>query len=399
MRKVKSILRVIATMDPKAGGPGQGIRNSIPEMEKLGVINEVLCFDSGEEDYCGTDIFTIHYLGPSRTPYQYVSGLSSWLFENFKRFDVVIIHGLWIYNSWGTYRVWEKYKKTKKSYPKLYIMPHGMLDPYFQKAPERRLKAIRNRILWRVIENKIINRVSGVLFTCQKELELARETFQNYSPNLELNVSYGILPPPEYNNKMSLLFDNNFSYLSNNRYMLFLSRVHGKKGIENLLNAYNLFSENYSTDENEILDLVIAGPIQDEKYAFKLKNIASGNKRIHFVGMMRGDYKWALLYNCSCFILPSHQENFGIAIVEALACSKAVLISDKVNIYKEILNGKAGFVEKDEIEGTRILLEKWNNLNNQERIEIGDNGRSLFLEKFSSNKAAKMLIDKLEVNS
>jgi glycosyltransferase involved in cell wall biosynthesis len=72
--------------------------------------------------------------------------------------------------------------------------------------------------------------------------------------------------------------------------------------------------------------------------------------------MLNGEAKWGALYGCEAFVLPSHQENFGIAVVEALACGRPVLISDQVNIWREIVEGGAGLVAEDTLEGTYTLL-------------------------------------------
>ena len=130
------ILRIIVTMNPSYGGPCQGIRNSIPALKKLGIKNEVLCFDKPSIDYGLTDDFVIHKIGASVSPYAYNSKLSEWLLSNLARFDIVLIHGLWLHTSYGTFRTWNMFKKRNSVYPELYVMPHGMLDPYFQKAPD-----------------------------------------------------------------------------------------------------------------------------------------------------------------------------------------------------------------------------------------------------------------------
>lgn len=371
------ILRIISSMNPENGGPCQGLRNLIPQLQSLGVENEVVCFDSPEADYLGMDSFTIHPLGVAKGPYSYNENLASWLEQNLGRFDVAVIHGLWLYNSYGTYKAWKKYKKTHATYPKLYVMPHGMLDPYFQKAKERRLKAIRNSVFYALFERKVINNSDGVLFTCQQELLLAREPFKPYNPKAELNVGYGIQAPPPHTDNIDVAFFEKFPYLKGKQFITFLSRVHHKKGVDLLIDAYNILKEKYNMP-----DLVIAGPGIDTEYGKQLKQkVTSAN--IHFVGMVKGDLKWGAFYNSQAFILPSHQENFGIAIVEALACNKPVLITDKVNIWREIEEGRGGFVENDDLNGVINLLTRWQQLSDEEKIEMRGNAFNVYLSKFS----------------
>src|SRR5690606_26372536 len=196
-------------------------------------------------------------------------------------------------------------------------------DPWFQRDKSRRLKAFRNEIYWRLTEKKTVNQADGLLFTCHQELLLARETFKGYKPKQELNVGYGIQAPPTYTEKSMP------PALADKPYWLFLSRIHPKKGVDLLIRAY----DELCSQSSGVPDLVIAGPA-DSDYARQMIEIAEDNPKIHFAGMLQGDAKWGALYGCEAFILPSHQENFGIAVVEALACSKPVLISDQVNIWR-----------------------------------------------------------------
>ena len=93
------------------------------------------------------------------------------------------------------------------------------------------------------------------------------------------------------------------------------------------------------------------------------------------------------------FILPSHQENFGIAVVEALACGKPVLISNQVNIWSEIKEAGAGFVEKDTIEGTENLLRSWQLLSVENKKIMCNQAVQCFKNNFSIELAAKKFRD------
>ncbi|WP_405325938.1 glycosyltransferase [Leeuwenhoekiella sp. LLG6367-2.1] len=381
------ILRVIVTMDPSYGGPCQGIRNSIPPLEDLGIANEVVCFDAPDSLYLGTDTFKIHAIGPAKGPYSYCSGFEGWLQQHFERFDAVIIHGLWQYTSYGTYRVWKQYKKNHTVYPQLYVMPHGMLDPYFQKAPERRLKALRNRIFWHILEKRVIHGVDGLLFTCEQELLLARTTFGAYCPQKELNVGYGINEPPPVKETELNVFKAAFPRLQETPYFLFLSRIDPKKGVDLLLEAYIEKRLEYSN----IPDLVVAGPGMDSLYGKKLLALAQGSSHIHFTGMVTGAVKWAFFEQCEAFVLPSHQENFGIAVAEALACSVPVLISDQVNIWKEIESMKAGLICTDKLKGVSEMLDRWIALGPDEKKHMKRNARCAYETYFTNLNFAKKI--------
>ena len=105
----------------------------------------------------------------------------------------MIIHGLWQYQSYAVTGAVRRLRRSNPtgSTPRLFVMPHGMLDPWFQTDASRRFKAWRNWLYWKLIEHRTVSESDGVLFTCQKELELARLPFRPYRPRREINVGYG----------------------------------------------------------------------------------------------------------------------------------------------------------------------------------------------------------------
>lgn len=385
------ILRIIPSMDPAQGGPCQGIRNSIPAQDDLGVYNEVVCFDDPKASFFERDNFKVHALGPAKGPYSYCSNFAPWLLKNLQDFDVAIIHGLWQYSSYGAFRVWHELKKKGEMVPRLYVMPHGMLDPYFQRARSRRLKAIRNWIFWKLIERKVVNGADGILFTCEEELLLARETFRPYSPKAELNVGYGIQQPPSFQENFRTKFEEKCPAVKKGPYWLFLSRIHQKKGVDLLIKAYLKIKAAYA----EVPELVIAGPGLDTAFGQDLQKLSQGYP-IHFPGMLSGAAKWGAFYGCSAFILPSHQENFGIAVVEAMACKKPVLVSDQVNIWREIEAGQGGIICKDTEAAIYNMLAEWLLKPVSERMEMGSNALQVFQELYTIEKAAAKMIENIK---
>lgn len=387
-----NVLRVIDTMNPAAGGPSQGIRNLAPELLKLNVNNEVVCMDNVEETFLYEQPFKIHALGKSKGPWKYNSMLILWLHENIHRFDVVIIHGLWFYYGFATYKVWRKNKQENPSNTtKLFVMPHGMLDPWFQIAKGRRMKSIRNWLYWKIIENKIVNYSDGLLFTCEEEMKLASTTFLPYKPKSEINIGYGIKNPPQYVLSMRQAFTSKVPIIKNDPYFLFISRINVKKGIGLLINAYLSLK-----DEGFILpQLVIAGPGLDSEYGEKMMKLANIDSNIIFPGMLTGDEKWGAFYGCSVFILPSHQENFGIAIVEAMACAKSVITTNKVNIWREIESSGAGIIADDTESSLKESIKKWLNLSDSEREIMNTKSLNTFKSDFSLNKRADTFLDLL----
>lgn len=401
--KVMQILHVTKTMDPKAGGVCQAVRGLVPELEAAGCHNEVACLDDPQAAFINMDAFPLHTCGPGKGPWWINAKLSLWLKDNIGRFDVVILHGLWAYTSHAVQHTLEELSKQQSgrsllsstsSLPKLYVMPHGMLDPWFQKLSIRPLKAIRNWFFWKVSEHRIVNNADGLLFACEEECRLARIPFSPYKPAAEHVVGLGVQPPPPLTEAMQAAFVAKCPGLEGSKYLLFLSRLHPKKGPDTLIQAYAKAIAPLPAGA-AAPKLVIAGPGLDTPYGRHLQNLAATHCPPHSVfwpGMLLGDAKWGAFLGSEAFILPSHQENFGIAVVEALACGKPVLISDQVNIWREIAHDDACLVESDTLEATTTLLQRWFAMPQDKREILAQNAVSCFQTNFLPGAATKKLL-------
>lgn len=379
-------------MNPKNGGPSQGIRNLNPYITMQSSKVEVLCLDDADIDYQINDAFIIHKIGKGITTFKYNRKLYKWLMDNISNYDFVSVHGIWQYHNYAVYKAIKNLKKNNQKVPKVIIMAHGMLDPYFQKAPDRKIKALRNELVWRITEKKAINAADCLFFTCEEELLLASTSFKGYAPKRTENVGYGIQRPPSYKDEMKLAFEEVCPEIQSKKYWLFLSRIHPKKGVDILIKAYNkLKSENVSLPE-----LVVAGPT-DSAYAKEMMRKAKKNNQIHFSGMLTGNSKWGAFYGCDAYLLPSHQENFGIAIVEAMACKKPVLITKNINIWREIESGNGGWVlDEVNVDCLKKQLLTLANTTNSAMKDTGENAYDTFQRKFEVEECASHFISVLK---
>jgi glycosyltransferase involved in cell wall biosynthesis len=179
--------------------------------------------------------------------------------------------------------------------------------------------------------------------------------------------------------------------LQNTRNFLFLGRLHPKKGCDILLDAFARLSSRESTS------LILAGPDQIGWEA-NLRNQAARlnlTDRVVFTGMLQGNMKQGAFASADAFVLPSHQENFGISVVEALAAGVPVLISNRVNIWREIDADRAGYIESDDLEGTSRLLQRWIDTSSAERDAIRRNARRCFEQRFEIDHAVDSLLQTL----
>ncbi|MGC3942934.1 MAG: glycosyltransferase [Chryseolinea sp.] len=383
------VLRITLSLDPVQGGVAQAVRSTVSRLREANADCEVLTLDAPDAAFIKNDSFKVHALGPASTPWKYSKALLPWLTNNLSSYDAVIIDGLWTYCSHATIKAIKILRsKNKGRIPKVFVMPHGMLDPYFQRDPSRRLKAIRNWVYWKLFEAEVINDADGLLFTCEQELLLAREPFKPYHPKKEYNVGLGIEEPPVKSQAMIDEFHSHCSQLKGQSYFLFISRIHEKKGVDILVKAYA------RTRQNNSPKLVIAGPGLETPYGQQIEQEVRAlglENEIFFPGMLQGTLKWGAFYGSVAFCLPSHQENFGIAVVEGLACSLPVIISDQVNIWREIKDNGGGIVSADSSDEYAKSFERWNTMTDAQRAEMGRGARASFEKHFSIIPAAKKM--------
>ena len=380
------ILRIISSIDPKGGGPIEGAKKIDIELKNMGHHIEVISLDKPGHDFISLYPAPVHAIGPSKTSYKYNSKLVDWLNENQHKYDAVIVNGIWQYHSFAAWR-------SLSSKTPYFVFTHGMLDPWFKKTYP--LKHLKKWIYWPWAEYRVLRDAQAVIFTCEEERLLARKSFWLYKAK-ESVTSYGTSNPPQNNSALSTKFLDKYPELKNKRIVLFLSRIHEKKGCDLLLEAFGAIAKSDTS-----LHLVMAGPDQTG-WASTLQSLAEKlgiSHRITWPGMLQGDDKWGAYYSAEVFCLPSHQENFGIVVAEALACGRPVLISDKVNIWREIEADAAGFVDNDTVEGTLRNLHRWLALSAQDYQKMSTKAESCFTQRFHIRSAAERLIEIIEGNS
>lgn len=260
-----------------------------------------------------------------------------------------------------------------------------MMDPWFRQAYP--LKHLAKQGFWWLWQGKALRDAQAVLFTCEQERQLASGAFRGPGYK-ERVVAYGTAePPPERPGDVDA-FRQLVPALGARPYLLFMSRIHPKKGCDLLVQAFAQVAADYPE-----VDLVIAGPDQVglRSQLLEMAEAAGIAERIHWPGMVAGAAKAGALRGALAMVLPSHQENFGIVVAEALAYSRPVLISNRVNIWREVEEAGAGLVEADTLEGTASLLRRFLMLDSDERAAMGDAGHALFHERFTARAAASDL--------
>ena len=378
------LLQVVSSLDPSGGGPMEGVLQGSLACVAMGHAVEVLTLDGPAAPFLKDYPLPVHALGPGRTGYAYAPRLVPWLRAHASDYTAIIVNGLWQFHGLGT---WRALRASRVPY---FVFTHGMLDPWFKRAYP--LKHAKKWLYWPWADYRLLRDARSVLFTCEDERLLARQSFWLYAAR-ETVVSFGTRTPPADAERLREAFLAAYPSLRGKRLLLFLSRIHEKKGCDLMIDAFARVA-----GQHPDLHLVIAGPDQSGWQGTLVAQAAALGiaDRISWPGMLTGDLKWGAFHAAEAYLLPSHQENFGIAVAEALGCGLPVLISDKVNIWREIVVGGAGFAASDSVDGCEHTLQRWLRSSAQEQNAMRGAATALFARSFTIEAMARSLIEVVE---
>src|ERR1043166_7160491 len=379
------VLHVIPSVGPLRGGPSEILRTITSSLASAGVKVEVVTTDDngkGRLNIPFTEaIFeegvTYRYFPRQSRFYTFSLPLTVWLARHVRDFDLVHIHALFSYVPLAA-AYWAK----RANVPYI-IRPLGVLNRWGMRYRHPWLK----KISYRLIERKILNRAAAIHYTSEPERSEAEE--------LGVNQNSVIIPNP-VNTNISLEFIRArrgqfralFPQLSKRLVILFLSRLDPKKGLDILLQSFAPVRARFPAAV-----LVVAGS-GEPAFTARLKQIAAGlgiESDIFWAGFLSGEEKWAALTDADIFVLPSYSENFGVAVVESMACGLPVVISDQVAIHREISKAQAGLVVPCDVEELTIALTTL--LQDSElRARTGNNARQLARTAFSAEATRTPLL-------
>jgi glycosyltransferase involved in cell wall biosynthesis len=379
------ILDLIRSLDPAHGGTVEGLRQSVQATAALGHREEVLTLDAPDAPWLAGFPAPTHALGPVAGTYGYHAALLPWLRAHAADYDAVVVHGLWQYPGLAAWRA------LRHSPVPYFVFCHGMLDPWFRRRYP--LKHLKKWLYWPWAEYRVLRDARAVLFTADEEARLAPQSFWLYRSR-PVVVGHGIAVDAHRARGDAEAFLRAFPATRGKRCVLFMGRLHPKKGADLLIEAFARVCE----DAPE-LHLVMAGPDSGGlRAALEARAVALGiAHRITWTGMLQGGLKWGALRAAAVFVLPSHQENFGVAVAEALALGLPVLVSRRVNIWREIVRAGAGLSDEDSVEGTTALLRRWLALSPAQVSAMSQCAESCFRRHFQAAAAAQRLVAALSM--
>lgn len=321
------VLHVIDSLSYESGGPLRSVVDFSAAGMRLGLQSELLGTKPVRIPDNPLGMERIHSLDSfSVGGYRYVRGLKDWCQTNLQRFDGVMLHGMWS----NLNRVVSRECLTR-GLPYI-VCPHGMLDLWSVRG-QGMMRRLKKTMYWHLYERKLVENSSGLVFTLQREMENSKWTFP-FSPVRTFVVApSGMVPvSPLAANEVP---DTQVRQDDAAKIALFLGRVHPKKRPDLLIEAWS--AAGLPSDWR----LLIAG-FGDPAYLNQLAKLAKQKgvgDSIQFVGPVAGVNKRYLFQRASWFLLPSHQENFGVAVLEAASAGCAIAISDQVYLADEFPKG------------------------------------------------------------
>lgn len=379
------ILHVIPAVAQRYGGPSQVIFEMCRAIQRHGT--DVLIATTNADgpgslpveigkpiDYKGAQ--TIFFQREWSQRFGYSFSLARWLSDNVKNFDAVHIHAVFSHPCLAAARAC-----SKRGVPYI-VRPLGSLDPW-----SMRQKPLRKRLMWHMAAGQMLRQAAAVHYTAREEQQLAERS---------LDLKRGVVIPlgiemERINDGVSAnLFRQLHPSLGDKPYILALSRIHPKKNLELLL---KVFLTLVRQPEFESWRLVIAGDGEAE-YKQSLQSLAEekgGTGKVVFPGWLQGAEKTSALQNAALFALTSHQENFGLAVIEALASGVPAIVSQHVNLAPEIEEFGLGWVISLERESFSEALAQALRCGD-ERERRGQAGRNFVARQFSWMKLATELI-------
>lgn len=375
-----SCLHVLQSVSPKVGGVIESVKqlNAFyrqQPQDEPGICIDIAAIDppfASYLDYPGCKVYPLRLQWMDQF---FPISLLDWLRRYAQKYDIVIVEGIWGFH---LFVVWFALHRRKSPY---LVFTHGMLDPWFKRRFP--LKHLKKWFAWPWAMYVPLREARAVVFTCDKERELARQSFWLYRCH-ELVVPFGTQGIPDPDHDYVPFYLHHHPSARQRRCLLFLGRVHPKKGPDLLFRALQVLQGQGLWDPARHL-LVMAGPCESG-YAQRLRQLADQlgiAASLLWTGMLQGEAKWGAFQSADAFVLPSHQENYGIAVVEALSASTPVLITHAINISPEIVADGGGLVEADTVPGITTLLRRWLQLDAPTREAMRGNARRCFERRYT----------------
>lgn len=276
--------------------------------------------------------------------------------------DVVHINGIWMIQTWIIQR--EALKRGIRTY----ITLHGMLEPWILNR-----HPLKKKFALFLFQKKALKSATALIATADSEKENI----------LQLGYNMNVITIPNGVDVANVGVKKGWKI---NKRILYMSRLHQKKGIELLLEVLEDLKDRLRNYE-----VIIAGEGESVYVASLKKRVGQiDSVNIVFVGGVYGERKWELYRNSDFFILPSYSENFGYVIAESLACGIPV-ITTQGTPWRDLETYHCGCWVRRDKDSLKQAVSHLLSLSDDELKELGSNGRKLVEEKYSTKSVAVSL--------
>lgn len=371
------ILHALETLSPRYGGPVSVLLALAAAQQRAG--HEVTIATTNADHPRGVfrepgwnalaqGAVSVYYAPLQFAPLRVSRQLATYLNGAVARFDIVHVHGLYRFPP-----TWAAWQARRQGVPYV-IRPHGALDPYlYTRSSSRNLRF--KRLYERCFDLPNLHAAGAIHYTAEEERE--RASFLGLKapsfvvPNGLDWARYRELPA---RGALRARWG-----LGEAPVVLFLGRLHFKKGLDLLIPAFDALRRSVPDAQ-----LVIAGPENDD-YGRKVRGWVGERglqAAVHFVGSLEGADVVQAYVDADGFALPSYTENFGMTVAEAMACALPVVISDQVNIHAEVSGAGAGLVTACDVGEVTAALESLLRDPDRRRA-MGAAGRRLVQERFA----------------
>jgi glycosyltransferase involved in cell wall biosynthesis len=366
------VLHTIPSLDLNSGGPSQSVYQLTKSLRNIRVDSQILTYKSSDTSVRTiSDAHYIHSIQLSKfNVIQYSKKFLEYLASN-SAFDIYHGHGLW------QMPVHQMSRYARKIHIPYVISPRGMLEPWSLEQGK-----IKKKIALRLYQFNDLSKTACIHATGNIE---AKNIHKLGFKNPIAVIPNGI--------DLSELFIKDKEEVKFKNTILFLSRIHPKKGIELLIEAWTKIEKPIRKD----WVIKIAGN-GNEKYIVHLDKLISESKlenEIEIIGPKFGEEKITVYRQADIFVLPTYSENFGIVVAEALACGVPV-ITTKGAPWEELNTLNAGWWIDIGVEPLANALNEAMQLSDNERRKMGLNGRKLVEENYSIESVAQKMIQLYE---
>ena len=375
------VLQVTGGISPRYGG-SKALLGMCRELREQGIETHIATTNSDPEERPRVPLgllvevngsLVYHFSSPALSKYGFSRELSRWLKVHTKDYDLVHFHGIY---SHGLISGVASARRCRVPYV---IRPMGELAPWCMQQGR-----LRKSAYMLALGRRYLNGASAIHCTAREESEAA-EKMGIHAPAaiIPLGVDESDFDLPPFG-----AFRQDYPWMNGKKIVLFLSRIDPKKGLELLIEAVNSLRS-----VRDDFALVIGGS-GEKHYEEKIRNLVrdSGFKeQTVFTGFINGSAKRALLRDSDIFVLPSYDENFGMAIAEAMAAGLPVVVSNNVNIYREIDSSGAGIVTTCDAKEFATAINRILD-DDSLRDKMGKNARKLVEEKFRWKTIASEVI-------